>query len=234
MFYKVMESSAPGGAWPSARALPAAAGVALTGAATYLAVLAYPALLPAFLGAVGLWLLRSALAERPYAKALIVFDAAAFAIFAHLRNDGLGFWQLPGPWLDVFRFNAPDAALALIVYVAGAVMALIGGYRGLRVIEALSLIAVPFLFNILLVVGADWHMAEIGGFVTGHAPLPFAGQVAIGRALTLWFLGEAMLALINLVSVNRLPRFDAVWDHWRTGFVKGATYGALFMNLFMW
>src|SRR5574337_128232 len=303
MFYKVMESSAPGGAWPSARALPAAAGVALTGAATYLAVLAYPALLPAFLGAVGLWLLRSALAERPYAKALIVFDAAAFAIFAHLRNDGLGFWQLPGPWLDVFRFNAPDAALALIVYVAGAVMALIGGYRGLRVIEALSLIAVPFLFNILLVIGADWHMAEIGGFVTGRAPLPFAGQVAIGRALTLWFLGEAMLTLINLVSVNRLPRslrthavfalsgfvaaitplvanaaqwvvqpilaivfssacaalaqgglwaivylltglaldwlggrpprFDAVWDHWRTGFVKGATYGALFIGFIL-
>ena len=34
----------------------------------------------------------------------------------------------------------------------------------------------------------------------------FPLQVAIGRALTLWFVGEAMLTLINLVSVNRLPR----------------------------
>ena len=121
----------------------------------------------------------------------------------------------------------------------------------------------------------------------------------IGRALTLWFLGEATLTLVSLVSVDRLPRsarihllfalsgavaattplfanaaqlvplpfpavffssacaalaqgglwaivylitgvlldwlgdrppsFFAAWDHWRTGFVKGAIYGALFM-----
>ena len=48
------------------------------------------------------------------------------------RNDGLGFWQLPGPWVDVFRFNLPSAAIALIVYVGASVMALIGGVRGLR------------------------------------------------------------------------------------------------------
>ena len=284
----------------ASRALPAAAGVVLTAPAIYLAVVAHAALLSAVLGAAGLGLLRHALAQRPYAKALIAFDAAAFAIFAYLRNDGLGFWQLPGPWLDVIRFNATGAALALIVYVAGAVMALVGGYRGLRVVEALSLIAIPFLFNILLVIGADWHMAEIGALLTAHAPLPFAAEVAIGRALTLWLLGEAMLTLINLVAVNRFPqslrthavfalsgfvaattplfanaaqwvaqpivaivfssacaalaqgglwaivylftgisldwlagrppRFDAVWDHWRTGFVKGAIYGALFIG----
>ena len=42
-------------------------------------------------------------------------------------------------------------------------MALIAGFRGLRIVEALSLIAVPFLFNVLIVIGADWHMAELGG-----------------------------------------------------------------------
>ena len=134
---------------------------------------------------------------------------------------------------------------------------------------------------------------------TAHADLPFPAQVAIGRALALWFVGEAMLTMISLVSVNRLPssarthglfalsgalaaatplianaaqmvaqpflaiffssvcaalaqaglwaivylltgivldwlggrppRFETVWEHWRTGFVKGAIYGALFM-----
>ena len=49
-------------------------------------------------------------------------------------------------------------------------------------------------------------MAEIGAFVTRRAALPFAAQVVIGRALTLWFLGEAMLTLLSLVSLNRLPR----------------------------
>ena len=48
-------------------------------------------------------------AERPYSPALIAVDAAAFALFAILRNDGLGFWQLPGPWIDVLRFNLPSA-----------------------------------------------------------------------------------------------------------------------------
>ena len=182
-------------------------------------------------------------------------------------------------------------------------MALIGGSRGLRLIEAGSLVAIPFLFNLLMAIGADWHMAELGAWVTARAPLPFPFQVAIGRALTLWFIGEAMLTLINLVSVNRLPRsarthalfaltgavasatplfanaaqwvaqpalaivfssacaalaqgglwaivyvftgialdwlagrpprFDAVWDHWRTGFIKGAIYGALFIGFIL-
>ncbi|HVP99331.1 MAG TPA: glycosyl transferase family 36, partial [Roseiarcus sp.] len=288
---------------PASRRLLAAAGLALAASASWLAVAAHAPLASAIAGAGGLWLLRRARAERPYSNALVIIDAAAFAIFAYLRNDGLGFWQLPGPWLDVLRFNAPDATLALIVYVGGSVMALLGGYRGLRVVEALSLVAVPFLFNILLVVGADWHMAEIGAFATARASLPFPAEVAIGRALTLWFLGEAMLTLISLVSVNHLPhslrthavfaltgfvaaatplfanaaqwvvqpmlaivfssacaalaqgglwaivylftgialdwlagrppRFDAVWHHWRTGFVKGAIYGSLFIGFIL-
>ena len=55
--------------------------------------------------------MRRALSERPFSNWLIAVDAAAFAIFAFLRNDGLGFWQLPGPWADVFRFNVPGATI---------------------------------------------------------------------------------------------------------------------------
>jgi cyclic beta-1,2-glucan synthetase len=277
----------------------AAAGAALVVLASYWAIVARDPVLAALAGAGGLALLRVARSERPFSNALIAVDAAAFALFAFHRNDGLGFWQLPGHWTDVFRFNSPGATIAIAIYVGGSIMALIGGYRGLRIVEAVSLIAVPFLFNLLLTLAADWHMAEIGAFVTAHAPLPFPVQAAIGRALTLWFLGEALLTLVSLVSINRAPRslrthalvalsgivaaatplfanaaqwvpqplpaivfssfcaalaqgglwaivylmtgilldwlggrpprFEAVWDHWRTGFVKGAIYGALFM-----
>ena len=113
---------------------------------------------------------------------------------------------MPGPWADVPRFDIAGAAIALTVYTGGSILALIGGFRGLRLIEAVGLIAIPFLFNLLLAIGADWHMAELGAVVTAHANLPFPAQVAIGRALTLWFIGEAMLILINLISVNLLPR----------------------------
>ncbi len=285
------------------QAMQVAAGAALVAAGVYFAAAERQAILAAIAGAGGLALLRRVRAERPYSWAIVAVDAAAFALFSLLRNDGLGFWQLPGPWIDVLRFNLPSATIALILYVGASGMALIAGYRGLRVVEALSLIAVPFLFNVLVVVGADWHMGELGGAVTLHAPLPFPFQVAVGRAVTLWLLGEAMLSLIVAVSLNRPPRslrvvalfalsgayaavtplianaaqlvtvpvvsivfsaacaalaqgglwaavylmtgvaldwlagrpprWDAAWDHWRTGVVKGAIYGGLFIGFIL-
>jgi cyclic beta-1,2-glucan glucanotransferase len=284
-------------------ALASLGGAALLALGLYGAVALSQPILAALAGAGGLALMRWARAERPYAAALFVVDAAAFAFLAFDRNDSLGFWQLPGPWADVFRFDPPGAAIALIIYAGGSILALIGGYRGLRLIEALSLIAIPFLFNLMLTVGADWHMAELGAAATGHASLAFPAQVAIGRALTLWFIGEAILILISLISVNqwarsvrthglfalsgavaaltplianaaqfvaqpflaiffssvcaalaqaglwaivylftgvmldwlagRPPRFETAWEHWRTGFIKGAIYGALFMGLIL-
>ena len=32
---------------------------------------------------------------------------------------------------------------------------------------------------------------------------------------------------------GRPPRFETAWEHWRTGFVKGAIYGALFMGFIL-
>ena len=165
--------------------LPSLGGAALLALAFYAAVLMLQPILAAVAGAGGLALLRWARAERPYSPGLIAIDAAAFAIFAFDRNDSLGFWQLPGPWADVFRLDPPGAAIALIIYALGSILALVGGFRGLRLIEALSLVAVPCLFNLMLAIGADWHMAELGAAVTAHANLPFVAQVMIGRALIL-------------------------------------------------
>jgi cyclic beta-1,2-glucan synthetase len=288
---------------PVAPASLAAGGATLIALGFYAAVAASQPIVAAVAGAAGLALLRRARAERPYSPALIAIDAAAFAIFAFQRNDSVGLWQLPGPWADVWRFNPAGATIALIIYAGGSIMALISGFRGLRIVEALSLIAIPFLFNLLMTIGADWHMAELGATATAHASLPFPAQVAIGRALALWFVGEAMLTMISLVSVNRLPssarthalfalsgafaaatplianvaqivaqpilaiffsslcgalaqgglwaivylltgitldwlggrppRFEIAWEHWRTGFVKGAIYGALFMGFIL-
>ena len=69
--------------------------------------------------------------------------------------------------------HPPGAAtIALIIYVGGSILALIGGFRGLRIIEALSLIAVPFLFNLMLAIAPtgtwpNWRRA------TAHANCPF-------------------------------------------------------------
>src|SRR5277367_1603741 len=128
-------------------------GLALLALAFYAAIALLQPILAAVAGAGALALLCWARAERPYSPALITIDAAAFAIFAFDRNDSLGFWQLPGPWADVFRFDPPGSAIALIIYALGSILALVGGFRGLRLIEAASLVAIPFLFNLLMTVG---------------------------------------------------------------------------------
>ena len=128
-----------------------------------------------------------------------------FAIFAFQQNDGLGFWQLPGPWADVFRFNVPGATIALAIYIGGSIHGVDRRLRGLRLVEAISLIASPFLFNLLFSPRRGLAHGRDRRLVTAHAALPFPAQVAIGRALTLFFLGESMLMLVCLISVDRPP-----------------------------
>ncbi len=251
-------------------------------------------------GAAGLALCRRALLG-DWKAAPIAFDAAAFAIFAIQRNDSIAFWQLAGPWADVPRFNVADAVIAYGVYIGGALAALIGGYRAPRPIEAIGLVAIPFLFKLGLTLGADWHMAELGALATGGVAAPFQAQVFVGRALVLFFISEIGLEILSLMGVDRLartprlhvlmlaiaaygaltpllanfaqsvaapvaaigfgalfaalaqaglwgmvyfatglaldalagrpPSFVSVHEHWRSGFVKGAIYGGMFMLL---
>ena len=251
-------------------------------------------------GATGLALWRRALLG-DWSAAPIPFDAAAFAIFAIQRNDSLGFWQLAGPWADVPRFDVPDAVIAYGVYLGGALAALIGAYRALRPIEAIGLVAIPFLFKLGITLGADWHMAELGALATAGFVTTFQAQVFIGRALVLFFISEVGLEILSLKGVGRLarmrklhvlivaialygaltpllanfaqsvaapvaaigfgalfaaltqaglwgmvyfatglaldalagrpPSFASVHGHWRSGFVKGAIYGGMFMAL---
>ncbi len=283
-----------------ARALFLVAGLVLVALGAFFTVWERAPIPAAVAGAAGLCALRRAYAERSCSPLLIALDAAAFALLAYQRNDALGFWQLPGPWADVFRVNFAGSIIALTFYLSGSVYALVAAARGLRLIEGVGLIATPYLFNFLVLLSADWHMAEIGAFVTAHAPLPFQAQAAIGRAIVLFFLGEALLLIVCLVAVDQLPirarshfvvalaavfaaltphiadaatwvtnpllaivfsaacaalaqgglwaivylmtglvldwlggrppRFDALWGHWRTGLIKGAIYGALFMG----
>src|SRR3984957_14297983 len=155
-------------------------------------------------GAGGMALWRQAALGR-WRGTVIIFDALAFAIFAFQRNDYLAFWQLVGPWSDVPRFNIAGAAIAYAVYVIGSLFAMTTAHRSLRAVEAIGLIGIPFLFNLLVVLGADWHMGELIKFVLPGNMLPFPVQVFIGRTLTLFAISEAGLAVLSYIGVNRMP-----------------------------
>lgn len=156
-------------------------------------------------GAVGMASWRRAFLGSWAARPML-FHAAAFAIFAIQRNDSLGFWQLAGPWADVPRFDVADAAIAYCVYVGGSLSALIGAYRSPRPIEAIGLVALPFLFKLGITLGADWHMAELGGWATGGLVSSFPAQVFVGRLLVIVFISEIGLAILSLMGVGRLVR----------------------------
>ncbi|HYA74251.1 MAG TPA: glycosyl transferase family 36, partial [Roseiarcus sp.] len=136
----------------------------------------------------------------------IAFDAAAFAIFAFQRNDSLAFWQLAGPWADVPRFNVAGASIAYAVYIGGTLATLIGAHRALRPIEAIGLVAIPFLFNLVITLGADWHMAELGALATGGLVASFQGRVYVGRVLVLFCASEIGLEILSLMGLGRLVR----------------------------
>ena len=60
------------------------------------------------------------------------------------------------------------------------------------------------------------------------------------RALCAALAQAGLWAIVYLLTgvaldwlAGRPPRFEVVWEHWRTGFIKGAIYGALFMGLIL-
>ncbi len=182
-----------GAAWVAAGLWASLAFEAWTGAALF--------------GAAGLALWRFETTRSPGSPVQIALDAFAFGIFAIARNDAIGFWQLPGPWKDVPLFNLAGAEIAYAVYLCGALGAMLIARRSLRAIEALSLIATPFLFNLLMTVAADWHMQELGALLTPGVPLSFQGQVFVGRAVILFVVAEAMLLAFSTMRAGR-PAFD--------------------------
>jgi len=77
------------------------------------------------------------------------------------------------------RFDVAGAAIAYVVYVGGSLAALLSRYRGLRASEAVGLVALPFLFNLVMVLGADWHMQELGALLSPDVPHEFQAQVFV-------------------------------------------------------
>ena len=186
-------------------AVEAAIGTVLVAIAVMASLAEQQALLAGLAGAAGFAIWRRAAGLRAV-HPIAILDFIAFWIFAYQRNDSLAFWQLVGPWADVFRFNVSSALIAYAVYVVGKLFALTAAHRPLRVVEAASLILIPFMFNMVATLGADWHMAEIAKLVPALQPLDFRFQVLIGRTVTLFGLAELGLALLSYVELNRWLR----------------------------
>ena len=102
-----MDVTAQNARLPFPPLISALACVALLTVGYYATIVAREPILAAIAGAGGLVLLRAAFSDRPFSNALIGFDAAAFALFAYMRNDSLRFLAVAGTVVgDVVRFDA--------------------------------------------------------------------------------------------------------------------------------
>ena len=77
----------------------------------------------------------------------------------------------------VWRVNAHGAALAYCTYLIGTLFALASRHRALSLVEAIALILTPLMFNAVILLGADWHMAEIAKLFPPFANIAFPTQV---------------------------------------------------------
>ena len=228
-------------------------------------------------------------------------DAAAFAIFAIMRNDAAGFWQLAGPWSDVPHFNVAGASIAYAIYLdrlarrAAEPASRPADDRGAgphrdsvpvqshrhprrrlahaRTRRAAEPRSFPARFKARWRSGArrcccsaPRHRVGLFGIGTGrpatnprlHAlaligaifgaltplianlaqsvsqPILAIAVSAILAALAqagLWSIVYVMTGLTLDLLSGKPPTFVGAYGHWRTGLVKGAIYGGVFMFL---
>ena len=136
---------------PSATLPMILAGAVLIAAGAWSSLYLQSWMLAALLGAGGLALWRLAMTTRPFSPWLIALDAPPSRSSPIMRNDALGFWQLPGPWADVPHFNSAGARdRATSIYAVGSIAGAAQPLSRPAPDRGVGLIAIPFLFNLLV------------------------------------------------------------------------------------
>ena len=146
-------------------------------------------------GAAGVALWRQAKFGR-WTSIVVPFDVFAFAVFAYQRNDYLALWRLVGPWGRRFPVQCDrrgDRLRRLCRRDAGRVAQ---PHRALRPVEAIGLIAIPFMFNLLVVSARIGTWRKSAARSRRAIALPFPAQVFLGRTLVLFVIAERGLAIL--------------------------------------
>jgi cyclic beta-1,2-glucan synthetase len=156
-------------------------------------------------GVAGLALAQLGLTHRPPGWRDIAWEIAVLAAIAVARDARWHVWQSPGQWLDLLRLSTVGALAAGGIYVVCGASVQAREGRHLSWHESLSLLGLPFLFNLLLALPATGLMRELGqGASLGLAPAVAAA--AVGRALVLGLFLELLVIGLGFSKTGRLPR----------------------------
>ncbi len=135
-----------------------------------------------------------------------LFDAAVVAAYGLLCNPEGILWRTPGAWRDLFAFTSVGASCAAGLYVGSflIIMAYSGRRPGAPAAVALALI--PFLFCIFVALGSGLPL-DLGRIALFGAQVDPSYEAAIGRALVLFVLNEAIIAGA-LIALGRASQGD--------------------------
>ncbi|HTJ02758.1 MAG TPA: hypothetical protein VL492_08185, partial [Methylovirgula sp.] len=156
------------------------------------------------LAAAALGFLQASLTGRIQSIWDLVMDAAAIALLAAMYTPAIGVWQIPGPWGDVFKLSAPGAVISIAIYVIASIATMRNG-RHLAWHQALAIVLIPFLFNLLLLLAAGWLLSQLGETVSFHL-LHGNYAATLGRGLVLFAFTEAFFGLLIYAATGRLSR----------------------------
>ncbi len=131
--------------------------------------------------------------------------ALSLVLLAVSIDPAATLWQTPAQWRDVFALTPIGAASAALVLLVAILWAAARSRRALSLPAALAVLALPYLFGVLLLLASSTLMQALGDMASGDAlPPPLA--TALGRALILVAFNEIVLLGIGLVMDRRVTR----------------------------
>ena len=170
----------------------------------FAAVEAYQGLMHApiagFLGA-GALLIVTPAAGRSNRLLDFLVDFLFVSIFALLCDPAGVLWRAPHNWSEVFSLTPVGASTATLLYLFGA-LALRGGAR---LPIRLALFIMPFMFCLLLTLGAP-PVVDLGGAVLLGIDAPETLKTLVGRCFVLFLLNEVVVVGTPLALGRFLPR----------------------------
>ncbi len=156
------------------------------------------------LAAAALGFLQASFTGRIQSIRDLVMDAAAIALLAAMYSPFIAVWQIPGPWSDVFKLSAPGAVISIAIYILAAIATMRNG-RHLARHQALAIVLIPILFNLLILLAADWLLSQLGEAVSLHL-LHGRYAATLGRGLVLLAFIEVFFGLLIYSATGRLSR----------------------------
>ncbi len=200
---------------PSKSAIPTALSTVLLIFAALASLLLPPVpavIMAVLLGTGGLALLQMMTTGRGPRLAEAAIDVLLIAVLTAARGDQYRIWQVPDTWSDVVRLTAAGSCVTVAIYLAAAAATLARARRHLAVHEALGVLLLPLLFNLMLLVGNETLMRRLGFWLTGQTAVDDVIRAVIGRAVILIVFVEAMTVALRVIVSGSLPRDPRV--HW--------------------